>query len=422
MRKLFLILLVLAMVAVVAPPAMATNGDNLIGIGPISRGMGGVGIAAPQDAISAVFANPAGMCFGPYCPGSEVNFAGTLFMPNVSASVTTAGQSVSADSDKKVYAIPAIGLSVPITTDWRFGLSAYGVSGLGVDYRNTSIANSTLPFPGNPPLVAGSYTQLQTMKFAPAIAYAVDKNFSVGLALQIDYSSLDLGNGSSFNYGIGVELGAIYKSTDMLSFGLTYVTPQEVNYKNVVNLNGNIYSLKLASPQQIGLGIALEPIKDTLLVEVNGKWVNWANAKGYDDFDWKDQWVFGIGAQYKPIKPLALRVGYNYANNPVKEHSNFAGFNPADPADAPTTTVQGIPFPTYYYETFRIIGFPAIVKQHITFGVGYDISKRFAVNAGYTHAFKEDITESGTNFGNQAVTLKSSLYEDSVEFGFTWRF
>jgi len=419
MRKLFLFLLIVALVAVVAPPATATNGDNLIGIGPISRGMGGVGIAAPQDAISAVFGNPAAMCFGPYCPGSEMNFAGTLFMPNVSASVTTSGlpgASASADSDKKVYAIPAIGLSVPITTDWRFGLSAYGVSGLGVDYRNTGIAGTfpAPPFPAGTPLIAGSDTQLQTMKFAPAIAYAVDKNFSVGLALQIDYSSLDLGNGSSFNYGIGVELGAIYKPMDMLSIGLTYVTPQSVTYDNVVNFNGSLFGLELASPQQIGLGIAVEPIKDTLLIEVDGKWINWANAKGYDDFGWKDQWVFGIGVQYKPIKPLALRIGYNYANNPVKEHSNFVGTT--------TTTVQGIPFPTYYYETFRVIGFPAIVKQHITFGVGYDISKRFAVNAGYTHAFKEDITESGTNFAGMPVTLKSSLYEDSLEFGFTWRF
>ena len=92
--------------------ASATNGDNLMAIGPIARSMGGVGVAAPQDAISAVFANPAAMCFGPYCPGTEVNFAGTLFMPKVDASVTNASGTFSAGSDKKVYAIPAIGLSV----------------------------------------------------------------------------------------------------------------------------------------------------------------------------------------------------------------------------------------------------------------------------------------------------------------------
>jgi long-chain fatty acid transport protein len=79
--------------------------------------MGGVVIAAPQDAISAVFANPAAMCFGPFCPNGEIDFAGTLFMPDVNASVTGAmGQGkIKDDSDDEVYAIPAFGVSVPIT-------------------------------------------------------------------------------------------------------------------------------------------------------------------------------------------------------------------------------------------------------------------------------------------------------------------
>ena len=68
--------------------ALATNGDNLIGVGPISRAMGGVGIAAPQDAISAVFSNPAAMCFGAFCPSNQVDFAGTGFMPNIHASIS----------------------------------------------------------------------------------------------------------------------------------------------------------------------------------------------------------------------------------------------------------------------------------------------------------------------------------------------
>src|SRR5690242_14252712 len=104
--------------------AFATNGDNLIAIGPIARAMGGVGIAAPQDAISAVFANPAAMCFGPYCPSAEVDFSGTFFMPHISAQVTAGGQTFESDSHSKVFAIPAIGISVPLCDKypyWRFG-------------------------------------------------------------------------------------------------------------------------------------------------------------------------------------------------------------------------------------------------------------------------------------------------------------
>ena len=66
MKFLCKISVVLFLAVWLSTPAMATNGDNLIGVGPISRAMGGVGIAAPQDAISAVFSNPAAMCFGPF--------------------------------------------------------------------------------------------------------------------------------------------------------------------------------------------------------------------------------------------------------------------------------------------------------------------------------------------------------------------
>ena len=33
--------------------------------------------------------------------------------------------------------------------------------------------------------------------------------------------------------------------------------------------------------------------------------------------------------------------------------------------------------PTYYYETFRTIGFPAVTKSHITLGLGYEFTKVF---------------------------------------------
>src|SRR3974390_3674589 len=77
----------LFVVLLVPVAALATNGDNLIGVGPISRAMGGVGIAQPQDAISAVFSNPAAMCFGDFCPSSQVDFAGTIFMPTITGTV-----------------------------------------------------------------------------------------------------------------------------------------------------------------------------------------------------------------------------------------------------------------------------------------------------------------------------------------------
>ena len=419
MKRFWLIIAACCIVLSVSVPAKATNGDNLIAIGPIARSMGGVGIAAPQDAISAVFANPAAMCFGPYCPTGEFDFAGTAFIPSVNASIEAGGQEFSADSDEKVYPIPAIGLSVPITNTmplWRFGLSAYGVSGLGVDYRDTELDQGSFANFGGFPLAAGTQTQLTIMKFAPAVAFQPTNEFSVGAAVHLDYATLDLGDGQSPGYGFGVQLGALYKITDTISLGATFITEQEVTHDNVTDFDGDGEDddLDLAIPMQIGAGIAWEPIPGKLLFEVDGKWINWSDASGYDDFDWQDQFAIGVGVQYKPVPKLALRAGYNWARNPVDEHDDFDGTT--------VTEVQGKSIPTWYYETFRVVGFPAVVEHHVTAGIGYEFTDSFALHLAYLHAFSETISQEGTDLTGQPATIESELSEDSVELGLTWRF
>lgn len=427
----------LVLAAVLAPVgAMATNGDNLIGVGPISRAMGGVGIAAPQDAISAVFSNPAAMCFGAFCPSNQVDFAGTAFMPNIHATITggvgpfSAPFTFNAHSDPKLFPIPALGISYsfPELPDWRFGFGAYGVTGLGVDYRATSMDQANFFGPGTP-LAAGAFSNLQIMKFAPTFAYQINHWLSLGAAFNISYSTVDLRNGSNSGFAPGAQIGAIIKPHKDVSIGLTYTTPQDVNHHKVlqgVNLNDftpTINSLALSSPNNVGVGVGWEALPRKLLFEADFKWLNWANADGYRHFDWKDQYVFNIGAQFKPIPKLALRLGYNYGNNPVQPHKNFVGATVTPFGPQPTfTTIQGAAIPTYFFETFRTIGFPAIVENHITVGIGYDVTERFNVNVGFMYAFENSITATGTNLAAQPVSIKSRLSETGVDLGLSWRF
>ena len=134
-------------VALLPAIGLATNGDNMIAIGGKSRAMGGLSIAYPQDAITAVFGNPASLCFTKFCPSTQVDVGMTLFMPEVSAEVTNPmnpSTTIKSDSDDAIYPIPAIGWAKPFGEDnrGRFGLAAYGVSGLGVDYRDTVIGGT----------------------------------------------------------------------------------------------------------------------------------------------------------------------------------------------------------------------------------------------------------------------------------------
>ncbi|NCO61354.1 MAG: hypothetical protein COZ70_00485 [Deltaproteobacteria bacterium CG_4_8_14_3_um_filter_51_11] len=401
-KKFLLTMFLFVLCLVFAGAALATNGSNLIGVGPISRSMGGVGVAAPQDSISAIFANPAAMCFGAYCPGSEATFSGTYFNPTVNGTVDTTGMggsSVTEKSQMNYFLVPAIGITSPITDRLRIGFGAYGFTGMGVDYKDKSSQ-----------VFGDLYTKLEVMKFAPNIAYLITPDLSVGASVHVDYGNLDLGSGSAHDYALGLQLGALYHK-GIFNFGLSYITPQKVSHDRVADFDGDgkFDNLDLQGPQSVVFGVSATPLNN-LLLEFNVKWYNWSSADGYEDFDWDDQWVYAIGGQYK-MGAFSLRAGFNYSKNPVNTHD---GFNPQG-----TTNVQGKNVPTMNYEFLRIIGFPAVVEKHLTLGIGYELPINMSINLSYMHAFEETIEE--TSAGG-AVKLSSSLEEDSLTLGITWRF
>jgi len=376
----------------------ATNGDNMIGVGPTSRAMGGTGIAAPQDAISAIFSNPAAMS---QLEGSQFNFAGTYFAPTVKAKVVSPPPAAgvgnwSDESQDAAYAIPAIGLSTPMNDRMMFGIAAYGVSGMGVDYRDED------PMDTN--------TKVSVMKFVPAVSYK-DGNFSYGAGLDIDYQAADFGQGMSHNYAVGVRLGAAY-AYEKWAFGLTYVTPQNVKHERIYDFdsNGTYDTLKLENPAQFGFGAAYKGL-DKWLFSADVKYIDWANADGYSDFDWESQTVVGLGVQNKTTDKLTMRAGWNYGKSPLKKHN---GFNAAT-----TTDVQGTSMSTFGYEYFRVIGFPGVVEHHLTLGAGYEFSPKFTLNLGFKKALAKKITERDSS---GAITLESELSEVAYDLGLTFKF
>ena len=415
-KQAFIILTALSLF--LAPAAMATNGSNLIGVGPMSRSMGGVGVAAPQDAIGAIFSNPAAASFAPFAPGSQADFAGTYFKPTVKGEATvptgvaSPPQVTGSDtSDMNPSTIPAIGISSPLSEKWRFGVGAYGVSGMGVSYKE-----SDLPFSEN------IYTKLEVMNFAPSVAYMITPEFSLGANFLVSYQNLDLGHGADHGYSSGIQLGGLYQ-LGLLKLGASYTYSQGVKHEKVayldytdynpdgtVNGSAQLDDLELQSPQVVALGVAMEP-SAAWLVELDTKWINWSGAKGYEDFDWEDQWTIGIGAQFNLTQAFSLRAGYNYGKNPVKKHD---GFNPMD-----TTNVQGHDVSNMQYEALRIIGFPAFVEHHLSLGLGYKFSNNMALNLSYVHAFENTLEE--TSAGN-AVSYESSLKEDTITLGLSWVF
>jgi long-chain fatty acid transport protein len=442
------VLALLLVLSAFTSKTFAINGAELIGSGPISGSLGGTGVAYPQDPITAIALNPAGLSFlgdgnglpasrtgqslipdkeGKAAPpqsllrldhGLEVDLAVTLVFPTISGEIN----GVKANNQASVFLIPEFAITVPLTYDraWRFGLEVYGSAGFGVDYRGTALDNSRFYNfgPGHVfPLASGIYTYYSNLRFAPSLSYRISSQWSVGLGIHVDYATLDLGSGSTNGFSAGVQPGIIFRPRENLSIGLTYTSPQPVTFQRVSDFTGNgtLDNLTVATPQEVVLGASWELCSHRILLETDWKWIDWGNADGYKDFGWKDQWVVGVGAQYSIIpKRLFLRVGYNYGNNPIKTDSHW---NPSG-----TTMVQGNAIPNYYYESSRILGVPAISENHIAVGIGYGFNDRFSINLGYTHAFSKSISETGPNLVGKTTTIRSRLSEEIAQIGLTWRY
>jgi long-chain fatty acid transport protein len=83
------------------------------------------------------------------------------------------------------------------------------------------------------------------------------------------------------------------------------------------------------------------------------------NCRG---FGWSDVNVFKIGFEYQYNSNLILRAGYNHGDNPIKSRD----------------------------VTFNIIA-PGVVKNHLTLGFTYNVSKDSELTMSYMHAFKESV-------------------------------
>lgn len=418
MKKLCFLLSLIVYLLMMFENCLATNGDNLIGVTPISRGMGGIGVGMPVGPIDSVFRNPAWMS---YYKDFHLSFGGIIFMPHVKGktNVTPLGPvnpPASETSKANFFVVPEIGLITPLNYKLNFGIGAYGVSGMGVDYRDKD------------PRLANMHTNFSFMRFIPAISYRINDSISISGAIHIAYGSLDMGatmcssptncwkagGGTSQDFGLGAQIGLSYNLKNFVFLGLTYQTPVSMNYRDVFDSNGDgeHENLKLTQPQEFALGIGIKP-NEKLKLGLDIRWINWENAKGYKDFQWKDQWVIAIGGEYNPIPNLALRAGYNYGRTPIRGgKKDVINLN-----NIPDFQSQ---FNDFQIAWFNLLGFPAITENHITLGLGYQFTKNFSIDIAYKYAFNKKV-KAVDNIGT-GLMVEGQNEQNAVSIGLNWKF
>jgi long-chain fatty acid transport protein len=141
---------------VVSPLANATNGYFLLGAGSKNRGVGGAGIAFPQDSMASAL-NPASIT----AVGNRVDVGGELFKPKRNGEVNAtgidtsvagpipgytplAGQDSAENSHSNTFFIPHLGLTKVWSNDITLGFAIAGNGGMNTRYGDTNQGNGNI--------------------------------------------------------------------------------------------------------------------------------------------------------------------------------------------------------------------------------------------------------------------------------------
>jgi len=398
--------------------AHATDGYFAHGYGVKSQGMGGVGIALPQDALAAA-ANPAGMGL----IGDRVDFGITWFRPQrESELVNTAGGTKAFDgkydaNDSENFIIPEFGYNRVITPEVTLGVSVYGNGGMNTNYKNG------IPLFGS---TGRAGVDLSQLFIAPTATWKLTPTQTIGASLNLAYQRFEArglqgfqalstsptnltDRGHDNSYGAGLHLGWIGQVTDAVTLGATYQSRTYMSkfdkYKGLFAEQGDF-----DIPSTYGIGIAVKATPTvTLAADVqhinysdvasvgNASLPNLNNGLGSNNgagFGWHDATTIKLGASYAYNESLTLRGGYNHTNQPIRSTDTF----------------------------FNILA-PGVVEDHVTLGATWVLANKGELSVAYMHAFEHSVNGSNSipnvPLGGGNANLK--MYQDSLGIAYGWQ-
>lgn len=267
--------------SLIATPAVAVE---FAVVGPRAAGMGGAGVAVTTDAY-ATYWNPAGLAM---VKSMDVRIQGTAqvtdrlgigsalhdlkdFNPNDTSSANQAkAQNIANEINRAGATISAIG-AAGLYVKGHFGEHAFGFNVSDVA-TSGAVVSSPLQVTGTGPInISGQMALrgLEARQVAFSYAYAfADKRFSVGVTAKViqgaaynsttnlqggvDPNLLDNFGKAEISTSYGVDLGAMYRPSSWLKFG---VVAKDINQPTFDAPGGLQYKL---TPQVRG-GVAVNP-------------------------------------------------------------------------------------------------------------------------------------------------------------------
>jgi long-chain fatty acid transport protein len=368
---------------------------------PASGGMAGTSVAAPQDFLSAINANPAALT---QYEGTHFTIGGAFAEATVNleqkAPLPLLGVApFSAKSSTPGAVVPAIGVAQEVTglpLPTTVGLAVLGAAGGGSSYVQEPASNATASY-------------LLLLEFAPSVAVELTERLSIGATMFIGdgYASGPFvgTSGMTNAYALRGGFGLDYELGDATWLGAYYQSTQAFRFENEAILfsERRPRDVDMGLPQQVGMGIANESLLDgRLLVAADALYLDWRSAALFQNI-YRGQWVMQLGTQYRATDRVKLRLGYALAQNPIDP---TVGTRVAA-IDVP----GGVPAVKYLQAQFAIIN-----EHRMAAGIGVT---DFLMRGLDLDAFAGGMFPAGESLGDATYVSVESYW---IGLGFTWHF
>ncbi len=295
-------------------------------------------------------------------------------------------------------------------------------------------------------------SRLKSININPTVAMRVTPWLSFGMGAQIQYLDTRLTNAIDFgtvgtvagvpgsvptaqdgkvkvngdDWSSGLNLGIMVEPTTSTRFGLGFRS--EIEHDLTGNANFRLDSAgtgaalsaatgrfvdtnaqaEVTTPASVSFG-AYHDINEHWAVMAEAAWTDWSKFEeikiefdnpnepdNVTEQDWDDTFFVALGMTWRPIDPLALRLGAAYDESPISDD-------------------------------FRTPRLPAEDRYWTSFGLDYEPAEWFGLNASFTHIFVDSgdirLTTDGTD--NTFRGNLSGRYENRINIatiGATFRF
>ncbi len=422
-------LLCIVLVLLWSRTGWAGNGHLLHGVGAVNSSMGGAGAALLEDSIAALHVNPALLA---KAEGHQISFSSEFFEDGLRVEALVGLRSASTDGTTQVGVIPAFGwMAHKPGARMAMGFGLLGEAGFRTDYPQDSSNFLLLPQPDG---FGRIFTDLSIVKIPVAFAFQVHPKLALGMSLNIYRGSLAIqplpvtqpdcdssglcwlpgASNQVSRFGIGGQFGLYYEINPMMSFGLSYTTKQKFSKyewnSSVENPlvagfgTARVISFNLDGPQTVQFGFGLHPSKK-LSVALDGKFIKYRGVAGIGEnagvdtvnhkligIGWQNIWVGMVGVQYKPNDKMALRVGYNHGQSPIRSQY----------------TVTSMGTPSTFQKHFTA-GMGMAVMPHVGMDIGFYYTPRETKSGPILSLYQGVIPNSTINLSNRIISGQASL-------------